>query len=70
MADIVDRAQVASDFWTRRQLDALTRHSMRCARPSAHHRLECGELIPQARREAVPGVQFCVECQQYLDDGR
>lgn len=23
----------------------------------------CGEPIPEARRRAIPGVQFCVECQ-------
>jgi len=24
---------------------------------------ECGEEIPEARREAVPGVSLCVTCQ-------
>lgn len=28
---------------------------------------ECGEPIPQARRDAVPGVQFCVACQSEAD---
>ena len=23
----------------------------------------CGETIPDARREAIPGVQLCVDCQ-------
>jgi len=70
MADVIDQAQIASDMWTRRQLDALTRHSMRDAPPSASHCLECGEAIPEERRRAVPGCQFCVDCQQHLDDGR
>jgi len=70
MADIIDRAQIASDFWTQRQLDTLTRHSMQSLPPSVTHCLECGEAIPEARRKAVPGAQFCVECQQHLDDGR
>ncbi len=26
--------------------------------------LECGADIPAARQLAVPGVQFCVDCQQ------
>lgn len=26
--------------------------------------LECGADIPVARQLAVPGVQFCVDCQQ------
>ncbi len=28
---------------------------------------ECGEMIPQARREALPGVRLCVACQEELD---
>ena len=24
----------------------------------------CGVRIPDARRKAVPGVQFCIECQE------
>lgn len=29
---------------------------------------ECGEAIPEARREAIPGVQLCVECQSAHDE--
>lgn len=25
---------------------------------------ECGEPIPQARREAIPGVQLCIDCRE------
>lgn len=28
---------------------------------------ECEEEIPQARRDAVPGVRLCVSCQAALD---
>ena len=28
---------------------------------------ECEAPIPQARREAVPGVRLCVNCQQEAD---
>ncbi len=28
---------------------------------------ECGEPIPQARRDAVPGVRRCVGCQEAED---
>lgn len=27
----------------------------------------CGERIPDARREAVPGVALCVECQAIME---
>lgn len=30
---------------------------------SLTHCLECGDPIPEGRRKAVPGVQYCVHCQ-------
>ena len=27
----------------------------------------CGEAIPEARRQAVPGVRLCVDCQEAAD---
>jgi phage/conjugal plasmid C-4 type zinc finger TraR family protein len=32
---------------------------------SLTHCKECEEEIPHARQKAVPGVQFCVECQDH-----
>ena len=31
---------------------------------------ECGEDIPPARREALPGVRLCVSCQKERDRKR
>lgn len=28
---------------------------------------ECGDPIPEARRQAVPGVRLCLTCQQEKD---
>ncbi len=28
---------------------------------------ECGEEIPEARRQAVPGVRLCIRCQEEAD---
>jgi phage/conjugal plasmid C-4 type zinc finger TraR family protein len=42
----------------RRQLEAQRQQ------PSLEDCEECGEPIPQARRKAVPGVRFCVYCQE------
>ncbi|EEU9514858.1 C4-type zinc finger protein YbiI [Escherichia coli] len=28
---------------------------------------ECGAPIPQARREAIPGVRLCIHCHQEKD---
>jgi phage/conjugal plasmid C-4 type zinc finger TraR family protein len=30
---------------------------------------ECGEAIPEARRKALPGVRFCLACQEERDAG-
>jgi len=48
--------------------DALQR--IRNNRPAGESRRQCedcGEDIPQARREAVPGVRLCVTCQSEHD---
>ena len=34
---------------------------------SLTHCEECGQPIPQARREALPGVRLCVGCQEAHD---
>lgn len=28
---------------------------------------ECGEEIPEARRQAIPGVRLCIRCQEDAD---
>jgi phage/conjugal plasmid C-4 type zinc finger TraR family protein len=48
--------------------DELAR--IQAARPvgeSLTHCAECGEPIPEKRRELVAGVRHCVECQRELD---
>ena len=35
--------------------------------PSASHCQQCGEPIPEARRDALPGVRLCIACQQKAD---
>jgi len=36
-------------------------------KPSAKECQECGEEIPEARQISVPGVQYCVPCQEYFE---
>jgi phage/conjugal plasmid C-4 type zinc finger TraR family protein len=31
------------------------------------HCAECEEPIPEARRQAIPGVKLCIDCQQQRD---
>lgn len=55
------------------QIDASIDDAVKQARAklpvgeSASHCLECNERIPEARRQAIPGVTLCVECQSELD---
>ena len=35
--------------------------------PGATHCVRCGEPIPEARRQAIPGVRACVSCQEAED---
>ena len=32
-------------------------------RPSRETCAECGSVIPEARRQAIPGVTLCIQCQ-------
>lgn len=34
---------------------------------SLTHCAECEEPIPEARREAIPGVKLCIDCMQDRD---
>jgi len=48
--------------------DAVKRARSRMAKgPSLEHCEECGAPIPEARRNAVPGVRLCVACQEAAD---
>lgn len=59
--DVIDQAQ-QQEQWLREQ--ALARVRSTSNGPSASHCDECDVVIPSARRQAVPGVRLCVECQQ------
>jgi phage/conjugal plasmid C-4 type zinc finger TraR family protein len=48
--------------------DAIQRARARLpAGVSLTHCGDCGEPIPEARRQAVPGVRLCVTCQSEAD---
>ncbi|MGB5629235.1 MAG: DksA/TraR family C4-type zinc finger protein [Woeseiaceae bacterium] len=48
--------------------DGIDRARMQLPRgESLSHCAECDAEIPQARREAVPGVRLCIQCQQEID---
>lgn len=48
--------------------DAVQRARSQLTRgESLSHCEECGEPIPQARRQALPGVRLCIACQSERD---
>jgi len=37
---------------------------------SAENCNECGDEIPEARRKASEGCQYCINCQELADQGK
>ncbi|MCE0491067.1 DksA/TraR family C4-type zinc finger protein [Pantoea sp. Mb-10] len=64
----------SEDGAVQKQIDATVDDAVARARShlnqgkSAQYCEACGEPIPEARRLALPGVQYCVACQQKLDE--
>jgi phage/conjugal plasmid C-4 type zinc finger TraR family protein len=56
------------------QIDASVEDAVQQARSnlpkgeSLTHCEECDKKIPEARREAIPGVRLCVQCQEEIDN--
>jgi len=63
----------AKDGAVQDQIDATVEDAVKHARDqlprgeSLSHCEECGKAIPEARREAIPGVRLCVTCQAEQD---
>ncbi|MEE7559309.1 DksA/TraR family C4-type zinc finger protein [Xanthomonas sp. Kuri4-2] len=63
----------AGDGAVQDQIDATVDDAIKRARsqlpsgPSLERCEECDAPIPAARRQAVPGVRLCIECQQAHD---
>jgi len=55
------------------QIDATVEDAVRRARtklaqgPSREECEACGTAIPEARRQAIQGVRYCVACQAEMD---
>lgn len=66
----------AKDGAVQDQIDATIEDAVAHARSqlprgeSLSHCEECDADIPQARREAIPGVRLCVNCQGAHDKGQ
>lgn len=63
----------AGDGAVQAQIDATVDGAIERARAqlpqgeSLSHCAECDAAIPQARRDAMPGVRLCVACQETID---
>ena len=63
----------AKDGAVQDQIDASIEDAVKAARrrlpggPSLKNCEECGAGIPEARRQALPGVRLCVACQTEAD---
>ena len=63
----------AQDGAVQDQIDATVKDGIKRAKsrlpsgPSLESCAECGAKIPEARREAIPGVRLCVACQEKED---
>ena len=66
----------ARDGAVQEQIDASVAEAVERARSrlpagdSLAECAECGATIPTARRRAVPGVRYCVDCQEACDAGQ
>jgi len=63
----------AGDGAVQDQIDATIKDGISRAQsrlfqgPSLSHCAECGAVIPEARRAAIPGVRLCIACQDSAD---
>ena len=61
------------DGGVQEQIDATVESGVQLAKrrlpdgESLTHCEECGAAIPEARRRAIPGVRYCVQCQSELE---
>ncbi|CAM3213140.1 TraR/DksA C4-type zinc finger protein [Pseudomonas fluorescens] len=65
MSDICDDADVVIEEALNRSLSQIPRYTG----ISATECVDCGDVIPEGRRVAIPGVTLCAPCKA-LDDVR
>lgn len=61
--DIFDKAQETDAQFRAMSIDAVKRLAAQQRYASAYVCSWCGEEIPEARRQAVPGCELCAPCQ-------
>lgn len=65
---MADSGDYSSDYYQRLMDEVLKQRQQqreeRSSTLSAETCWECGDIIPDRRRQAIPGVQYCVSCQE------
>ncbi|EPM3685316.1 TraR/DksA family transcriptional regulator [Escherichia coli] len=61
MTEIIDQASALEEMMREQ---AIAAHRINRNAVSAEHCVDCGDEIPDLRREKVPGCQRCSSCQQ------
>lgn len=65
----IDAAQKASARMDDQAIEAHRRRmAAQAATPARANCVECGEEIPEERREAYPGVERCTSCQAGIEE--
>ncbi|ANQ17559.1 TraR/DksA C4-type zinc finger protein [Vibrio parahaemolyticus] len=68
MADVIDHAcGIETQFTEVALANQLARAKRIEERESAHECGECGDPIPEKRRQKVPGCIYCTQCQSELE---
>lgn len=68
MSDVLDNMQERMALLNELQEQALLASATQDARESARE-CGCGNAIPEKRRQALPGVTTCVDCQSAHEKG-
>ena len=63
MTDMFDHAQELEAHYRDLALAAQARRLPRGESATHCQDAECGIEIPEARRDAIPGVRYCIDCQ-------
>ena len=70
----MDELDRASALETQQTQVALANHIANQAKTveqeSAQECIECDALIPEGRRKAIKGCQYCAHCQHLIEQGK
>ncbi|MEZ8781862.1 TraR/DksA C4-type zinc finger protein [Vibrio splendidus] len=68
MSDVIDQASgFETQFTEVALINQLARAKKVNQRESAQECGECGDPIPEARRQHISGCQYCTQCQSELE---